>query len=308
MLLEEGTYDRFKGNAKAFSYLIERGKQRWYTCRRNIINKILLRILIRWRFMRKYEVQIEEYTDDTNEAKTYNTKDLKHWLQDNKIYFETIVMFCLSFMSIVVTIASVVISYSELSLTNVQTQILVAENAPNIIYSGVSKEIDMNYENYKFENIGGITQELSAYMTDDIIIHVVKDDYMYFIDVHVNGRFNKSKPVSGTSGQTMILQGNNDLFDTSQFVEEIKGELNDIDGCEITFAIAQRVVITYIDPTGTEQRLNYALLNEKLVKDGSFENPYYNCRENEINYDCIMGNKEEVLETITARVQAIMKN
>lgn len=61
-------------------------------------------------------------------------------LEKKKKYFETIVMFCLSFMSIVVTIASVVISNNQLSLNKIQTQIIVEQSKPIFIFSG--REID----------------------------------------------------------------------------------------------------------------------------------------------------------------------
>lgn len=75
----------------------------------------------------------------------------------------------------------------------------------------------------------------------------------------------------------------------------------------ISFATSQRVILTYTDLDGSEQRKYYALLQDKLIEDGELENPYYSCRGNEINYNCIIDDKTEILKIVTSRVEQIIE-
>lgn len=158
------------------------------------------------------------YDEETHEIKEIYAENLKSKLEKNKIYFETIVMFFLSVMSIVVTVASVIISYNQLSLDKRQTQIIVEQSKPNLIFS--EKEIDdtsgSTMENYMFENIGGVVPDLSIYMTDDILLHIfTESNKLYLLDINVNGRFTtKSRPVIKDGNYLLAEQANNSIFDS----------------------------------------------------------------------------------------------
>lgn len=259
--------------------------------------------------MRKIKLDFNKETYEINEIYTEN---LKSKLEKNKIYFETIVMFCLSFMSIVVTIASVVISYNQLALYKKQTQIIVEQSKPNLIFSG--KEIDdtADYivENYMFENIGGVVQDLSLYMTDDIILHIfTEDNHLHLLDINVNGRFiARSRPIVKGENYLLVEQANNSIFDTATFIQDIQAELgNLIDKYNISFVTSQRVILNYTDSEGNEQIKYYGLLQDKLIEDGELENVYYSCRGNEITYNCITDDKTEILKIVTSRVEQIIQ-
>lgn len=248
-----------------------------------------------------------EFDENTHEIKIIQKRNLKEVLHNNKIYFETVVMFFLSLMSIVVTIASVVISYNEFKLAKIQTDIVISQNEPNIVYDGFTNNSDENSTEYCFRNIGGISKNLTAHMTDEIVLHIFQDNYMYVVIINVNGRFIQSRDISQDGIQTLLVKANNDIFNPQKFVDEIDSKVGSLYNNEFNYAINHRLIISYENVSGDLQTLKYTILQEKLIKDGSYENAYYAHRDNEITYNIFFDNKDEILETIQKRVESILQ-
>lgn len=233
-----------------------------------------------------------------------NGSKIKGFLEDNKIYFETIVTVLLSIMAILVTITSGIISYFQLKEYRIQSQVQISQSNPEFIMRNGSAE-----EEFIFENIGGIVSDLEVYMTDDIYLWVHKnnEEYNNLININMNGRFSICEQTLSKNGnQEVRIKPVHNRIILSSFKEKIIKNIGvEEEKCVLNFPIeAYNVRISYNNYSNEKVVEDYFIFNGKLMKDSQTEY-FHKFRTSTINYDYYYDNEEEIINIIKNRVLSI---
>lgn len=264
---------------------------------------------------------------NNNKSKTvnknkFNIRKLKYKLKENKIYFETLVMVFLTGMSITVAISSNRIANSQLELDKIQTNISIAEQAPFLIFNGITP--DEYGSRYSFVNKGGKIFNPSIYITDDIFILVTKANSQdihienfngtnlkgfRIIDIVVNQRYSYPRVMYDKDTALFCISEQKDSEPINKIINEINKSLKVDSNIRCSFSTGKRVLFKYTDYRGQAQTEKYSLLNKntQLIKDGSDENPFNRFRGNEVNYDINPGDKKKMLEDIRKQIDELKK-
>lgn len=118
------------------------------------------------------------YNENTRliEAKTATQSKLQLFLEQNKIYFETIMMFVLSLAGVIVSIVSVKVAMVANDISLNEQRIEDLEKQPSFVFDVEADEEKMKY---LIKNVGGDIKYGNVFGDEVLIIAIYNEQYDY---------------------------------------------------------------------------------------------------------------------------------
>lgn len=238
------------------------------------------------------------------ESEQTGRRTLKVRLESGRVYFETIVMSSLTIMGIMVTIASVVVSCGQLSLSRTQAEIELAKSEPYFIYAGCYEDGSSGGAVHRFENLGEMCREASIAMADDVFV-LNQDSPLYVVDVKIGGRYHRTAPSDDDGRQVFEVSAYEGDSKVLAAMDCITKAVVQDGGLSWGMSNGKTVEISYVMPNGESRADSYLLLDGMLVARGSAGDPYRGARLCEVPVAWASGDFDEEASIVSAYLRSL---
>lgn len=238
--------------------------------------------------------------------------NIKIFLENNKIYIEAFNMVAIPIIGVILTLATIAIYNKQLDLAKQQTELLVAQSVPEIVFAGTTQSDNNQNQNvYTFENVGGLARDLDIFITDEVFVSpnlsngtvLLKDKVKpNFIDIVISGRYEQGIPEAKSDKQRISVRERMDSLDLSSFQKALSvGNEEKLKNTKLGFLYMKRVIVSYTDFQGQKQKKQYLLIPEDnlLYKEGTSQYSAYDfMRKQEIDYTINIDNESDVINEV----------